>query len=186
MDGTWARLPSIIGATTSSALKQGWRESLTPFSSRIGISRNQWLADAIINAMKNLQSVIKNGPGNFKREEMDILRQMDVILQCDKKQALKHDTFTAGTVQVKPAMHDRVVHPRVENTALRPRVDDALPRGITVAAVDKLYRPPHPMTTRSRVAAQKLALAMHIRPPTQISCGSDFEAAMNVMESNLR
>jgi hypothetical protein len=142
--------------------------------------------DAIINAMKNLQSVIKNGPGNFEREEMDVLRQMDVILQCDKKQALKHDTFTAGTVQVKPAMHDRVVHPRVENTALRPRVDDALPRGITVAAVDKLYGPPHPMTTRSRVAAQKLALAMHIRPPTQISCGSDFEAAMNVMESNLR
>ncbi len=42
MDGTWAHLPSIIGATTSSALKQGWRESLTLFSSSIGISRNQW------------------------------------------------------------------------------------------------------------------------------------------------
>jgi hypothetical protein len=27
---------------------------------------------------------------------------------------------------------------------------------------------------------------MHIRPLTQSSCGSDFEAAMNVMENNLR
>jgi hypothetical protein len=77
-------------------------------------------------------------------------------------------------------------HPRVENTALRTRVEDALPRGITVAAVDKLYGPPHPMTMQLRVAAQKLALAMHIHPPTQSSCGSDFEAAMNVMENNLR
>jgi hypothetical protein len=111
-------------------------------------------AETIINAMKNLQSVIKNGPGNFKREEMDILRQMDAILQCDKKQALKHITFTAGTVQAKPAMHNRVVHPRVENTALLPRVDDALPRGITVAAVDKPYGPLHPMTTQLQVAAQ--------------------------------
>jgi hypothetical protein len=105
-------------------------------------------ADATIDAMKNLQSVIKNGPGNFKREEIDILRQMDAILQCDKKQASKHVTFMAGTVQTKPAMHDRVVHPRVENTALCPRVDDALPRGITVVAVDKPYGPLHPMTTR--------------------------------------
>jgi hypothetical protein len=104
-------------------------------------------ADAIIVAMKNLQSAIKNGPSNFEREEMDILRQMDAILQCDKKQASKHVTFTAGTVQAKPAMHNRVVHPRVENTALHPRVDDALPRGITMAAVDKPYGPPHPMTT---------------------------------------
>jgi hypothetical protein len=143
-------------------------------------------ADAIINAMKNLQSAIKNGPGNFEREEMDILRQMDAILQYDKKQASKHVTFTAETVQAKPAMHNRVVHPRVENTALRPRVDNALLRGITVAAVDKPYDPLHPMTTRLQVATQKLALAMHICPPTQSSCGSDFEAAMNVMENNLR
>jgi hypothetical protein len=144
------------------------------------------LADAVINAMKNLQLVIKNGPSNFEREEMDILRQMDAILQCDKKQASKHVTFTAGTVQAKPAIDNRVIHPRVENTALRPRVDNALPRGITVAAVDKPYGPPHPMTTGSRVAAQKLTLAMHICPPTQSSCGSDFGAAMNVMENNLR
>jgi hypothetical protein len=143
-------------------------------------------ADAIINTMKNLQLVIKNGPSNFEREEMDILRQMDAILQCDKKQASKYVTFTTWTVQAKPAMHNRVVHPRVENTALRPRVDDALPRGITVAAVDKPYGPPHPMTTQLQVAAQKLALAMHIRPPTQSSCGSDFEVAINVMENNSR
>ncbi len=104
-------------------------------------------ADAIINAMKNLRSIIKNGPGNFEREEMDILRQMDAILQCDKKQASKHVTFTAGTMQAKPAMHDRVVHPRMENTALRPRVDNASPRVIMVAAVDEPYGPPHPMTT---------------------------------------
>jgi hypothetical protein len=117
---------------------------------------------------------------------MNILRQMDGILQCDKKQASKHVTFTAGTVQAKPEMHNRVVHPRVENTALRPRVDDASSRGIMVAAVDKPYGPPHPMTTQSQVAAQKLALAMHIRPPTQSSCGSNFEAAMNVIENNLR
>ncbi len=105
-------------------------------------------ADAIIDAMKNLRSVIKHGPGNFKKEEMDILRQMDAILQCDKKQASKQVTFTAGTVQAMPAMHDKVVHPRVENTALCPRVDNALPRGITVVAMDKPYGPPHPMTTR--------------------------------------
>ncbi len=73
---------------------------------------------------------------------------MDAILQCDKTQALKHVTFTAGTMQAKPAMHDRVVHQRVENTALSPRVEDALPRDIMVAAVDKLYGPPHPMSTR--------------------------------------
>ena len=113
------------------------------------------LADAVINAMKNLQLVIKNGPSNFEREEMDILRQMDAILQCDKKQALKHVTFTAGTVQAKPAMHDRVIHSRVENTAFRPKVDNASPRGITVAAGDKPYGPPHPMTTQLQVAAQK-------------------------------
>jgi hypothetical protein len=105
-------------------------------------------ADAIIDAMKNLQSVIKNGPGNFEREEMKMLRQMNAILQCDRKQASKHITFMAGTVQAKPAMHNRVVHPRVENTALFPRVDNASPRGITVAAVDKPYRPLHPMTTQ--------------------------------------
>jgi hypothetical protein len=136
--------------------------------------------------MKNLRLVIKHGPGNFKREEMDILRQMDAILQCDKKHTSKHVTFTAETVQAKPAMHDNVAHPRVEDIALRPRVDNALPRGITVAAVDKPYGPLHPMTTRLQVAAQKMALAMQIHPPTQSSCASDFEVAMNVMDNNLR
>ncbi len=136
--------------------------------------------------MKNLRLVIKHGPGNFEREEMDILRQMDAILQCDKKHALKHVTFTAETVQAKPVMHDNVTHPRVEDIALCPRVDNASPRGITVVAVDKRYGPPHPMTTQLGVATQKMALAMQICPPTQSSCASDFEAAMNVMENNLR
>ncbi len=91
----------------------------------------------------------------------------------------------AETMQAKPAIHNNVAHPRVEDIALQPRVDDALPRGITVAAVDKPYGPPNPMTTQSQVAAQKMALAMQICPPTQSSCASDFEAAMNVMENNL-
>ncbi len=143
-------------------------------------------ADTVIDAMKNLQSVIKHGLGNFEREEMDILRQMDAILQCGKKHASKHITFMAETMQAKPAMHNNIAHPRMEDIALRPRVDNASPRGIMVAAVDKPYRPPHPTTTRLQVAGQKMALAMQICPPTQSSCASDFEVAMNVMENNLR
>jgi hypothetical protein len=55
------------------------------------------------------------------------------------------------------------------------------------AVVDKPYGAPQGITTRSQAKAQQLAMATQQRHHIDgNNCKSDFEAAMNIMECNLR
>ena len=118
--------------------------------------------DVVIDAMNQLQSVIKKSPKKWGKEEIDILRQMDAILQGNP--TTKHVTFAADTTPAKIVMKATIVHPREDKTRSSPRVDTTVPRSIKLATVNKPYGPPHLMTTLSQAtAAESFALTRHVK-----------------------
>ncbi len=140
--------------------------------------------DAMIKAMGNLHGVLKKNSNNIGAEEMEVLKQLDTILSgpvAIGTEKSRHVTFALSTTLEKP------LAPLREQITASPRVPDTLPRVVTSAVVDKPYGTPQGITTRSRAKAQQLAMAVQQRHHVDgNNCKSDFEAAMNIMECNLR
>jgi hypothetical protein len=140
-------------------------------------------ADAVTKAMGDLQSVLKQHSNKGIAAEMEVLKQMDEYLNgktCNTTLTPKQVTFESSapieTVATTP-----------NNNESSPRVPDTLLRVVTSAVVDKLYGAPQGITTRSRAKAQQLAMAVqHRHHDDGNNCKLDFEAAMNIMECNLR
>jgi hypothetical protein len=138
--------------------------------------------DAMIKAMGDLRGMLKKSANKVGMAEMEVLKQLDAILSPPVEigtQKPKHVTFAASTALEKP------IAPLHEQDMASPRVTDTSPRVISAAVVDKPYGLPQPMLTRARAKAQQVALSVQRWWTTNCCCGTDFQAAMSVMEYNL-
>ena len=147
-------------------------------------------ADAIIKAMGDLRSALKHRSNHSGNAEMEALRQMDSILTPEKTsgtQNQKRVTFDAAVLPIAPSTRPLASQQTQERTPnIAPRVIDGAPRVVAAAVIDKPYGPSHPMTTRSRTQTQQAVFNKQLRSVSNRHCATDFEAAMNLMESNLK
>jgi hypothetical protein len=139
-------------------------------------------ADAMIEAMGDLRSVLKKNSNNIGTEQMEVLKQLDTILSGPVAIGTvkpRHVTFAT------PTTLEKLLAPLREQITASPRLPDTLPRVVTSAVINKPYGTPQGITTRSRAKAQQLAMAAQQRHHVDgNNCKSDFEAAMNIMECN--
>ncbi len=134
--------------------------------------------------MGDLRGVLKKNSNNIGAEEMEVLKQLDAILSgpvAIGTEKPRHVTFATSIALEKP------LAPLREQITASPRVPDTLPRVVTSAVIDKPYGALQGVTTRSQAKAQQLAMAVQQRHHVEgNNCKSNFEAAMNIMECNLR
>ncbi len=112
-------------------------------------------ADAVIKAMGDLQSVLKQHSNKGIAAEMEVLKQMDEYLNgktCNT-------TLTPKRVPFESSAPIKTVVTTPNNNKPSPRVLDTLPRVVTSAVINKPYGAPQGITTRSHAKAQQLAMA---------------------------
>ena len=108
-------------------------------------------ANAVIKAMGDLQSVLKQHSNKGIAAEMEVLKQMDEYLNgktCNT-------TLTPKQVTFESSAPIKTVATTPNNNEPSPRVPDTLPRVVTSAAIDKPYGVPQGITIRSRAKAQQ-------------------------------